>query len=106
MKLTKKQLKKIIQEEINEITKDQARAQWGKPQPVKTSAYVQGLLSKGDSPFEFEVDRDRTEVESSADHNVLLIARALQGIYTDASPDTRYEVAKIMLDIADNHLRR
>ena len=41
-----------------------------------------------------------------ADASVLMIAQDLRAIYPseDISLDERYEVAKIMLDIADSHL--
>ena len=106
MKITREQLKKIIKEEINEVTL--YNQQTGEPFELgaKTSDFV--LQQLGTPPPRSRASHPReTVVEPrDADHNVLLIARALQGIYTDASPDTRYEVAKIMLDIADSHLRR
>ena len=109
MKITRKQLRKIIKEEINEVTL--YNQDTGEPFELgaKTSDFVLQQLGRPPSPHRRKgtYQSEKTVAEPrDADHNVLLIARALQGIYTDADPDTRYEVAKMMLDVADSQLGR
>ena len=63
MKITKSQLFKIILEEINEVSREEARASYGKGPPIKTSPLMQSLFAQSEEPLRAEIKATNQRID-------------------------------------------
>ena len=63
MKITKSQLFKIIQEEINEVSREEAIASYGKGPAIKTSPFMQSLYNQSVEPLQKEINATNQRID-------------------------------------------
>ena len=99
MKITKKRLMEIIEEELKEVTL--YNPQTGEPFELDakhTSDFVKSQLGKPPAPRKSHRD---TRVEEP-DHNILLVARSLKGVYPGKTENELYFLAQKAIQHIDS----